>query len=167
MSCFFTPKVRVYYHPRSSLAGLSEQMIRYARGRMRLLRKHPETFSVACLIPILFLLGLFAGPLLALFSPVLATFYQASLALYGALVIAVSGHLALARRDARLVLFLPFVFPTIHLATGAGGVLELLRWLTRGEPEFSTKSMPRPAVAPLARAADADGTALTVAMDEH
>ena len=45
LRCFFTPRVAVHYYPRASLRGLFFQMMRYGRGRVRLLRnpKHPQT----------------------------------------------------------------------------------------------------------------------------
>ena len=58
LRCFFTPAVRVLYFPRSSLRGLFHQMARYGRGRVRLLRKHPETFSPGGFIPAAWLAGL-------------------------------------------------------------------------------------------------------------
>src|SRR5207237_10539705 len=47
-SCFFAPQSRVFYHPRASLRGLFRQMVRYGRGRVRLLRKHRETMTLPC-----------------------------------------------------------------------------------------------------------------------
>ena len=38
-------------------------MFRYGRGRARLLRKYPDTFSVGGFLPAAFLLGLAIGPL--------------------------------------------------------------------------------------------------------
>src|SRR5207244_1512553 len=55
MTCFFTPRLQGRYVPRGSLRGLFQQMVRYGRGRYRLLRKHPDTFSIACLLPAIFL----------------------------------------------------------------------------------------------------------------
>ena len=39
LTCFFTPRVAVHYHPRSTLSGLFRQMARYGRGRVRLARR--------------------------------------------------------------------------------------------------------------------------------
>src|SRR5262249_6830984 len=83
MTCYFTPRVGVRYHPRNSLGGLFRQMARYGRGRIRLFRKYPESLSLACLMPALFLLGLVTGPLLAVFSSFLAIAYTSVLVLYG------------------------------------------------------------------------------------
>src|SRR5947209_8774151 len=40
--CYFAPELTVNYHPRGSLRGLVVQMLRYGRGRAKLLRKHPQ-----------------------------------------------------------------------------------------------------------------------------
>src|SRR5207245_2641608 len=80
--CFFTPRVRVRYFPRSSLTGLFRQMERYGRGRVRLLRKHPETFTLAGLLPGAFVLGTAAGPALAWLSAWLAVAYAGALGAY-------------------------------------------------------------------------------------
>ena len=82
-TCWFTPRVQVHYHPRSSLSGLFRQMMRYGRGRVRLLRKHPDTFSLPGFVPAAFLAGVVAGPLLACWSSLLALLYLGVLGVYG------------------------------------------------------------------------------------
>ncbi len=124
LTCYFTPRVRVRYHPRDSLPKLFRQMVRYGRGRMRLLRKHPETLSPASLVPAAFLAGVVLGPLLSCFFGVLWFVYGAVLGLYAALVVGTS--LALARREAALAGWLPLIFPAVHLGAGAGLWVELL-----------------------------------------
>src|SRR5436305_564656 len=64
LRCFFTPRARVRYFPRATLKALFLQMARYGRGRVRLLRKHPDTFSLTGFLPALFVAGVFLGPLL-------------------------------------------------------------------------------------------------------
>jgi succinoglycan biosynthesis protein ExoA len=162
-TCYFTPKIRVYYQPRSTLTGLYHQMVRYARGRMRLLRKYPQTLSVACFIPMLFVLGLLAGPLLAYSSPLMGPLYHGALILYGLLVIAASCQSAVERRDAKLFLLLPFVFGTIHLGTGAGGIGELLACFVKGKPKFILKFLPRTRIAAPLPAADAEARVISPA----
>src|SRR5262249_12566831 len=122
--CFLTPRVGVRYFPRASLQGLYRQMIRYGRGRVRLLRKHPDTFSLPGLAPALFLLGLLLGPVAALFNPWLAAAYLGGLALYSSAVLLVS--LGLGLRSPRLLPWLPLVFGVIHCGAGAGILLEFL-----------------------------------------
>jgi succinoglycan biosynthesis protein ExoA len=126
LRCFFTPRVRAHYYPRSSLSGLFRQMVRYGRGRVRLCRKHPDTFTLAGFMPGLFLLGLVLGPLAAWLSPWLAAFYFGVLALYGLAVGWASVAAALRARNLRILPWLPAVFPTIHLGAGFGILRELV-----------------------------------------
>lgn len=136
LKCFFSPRVAVRYHPRSSLRGLFRQMVRYGRGRVRLLRKHPETFTPMGFIPAVFVLGLLLGPLLAWFVPLFAALYLGGLAVYGTAVLAATENLAVKERQWRTLLWGPPVFLAIHCGAGAGLLLE---WLRRGK---------RPAVSP-------------------
>jgi succinoglycan biosynthesis protein ExoA len=126
LRCFFTPRVRVRYHPRSSLRGLFGQMVRYGRGRVRLLRKHPETFTLACFLPAAFLLGAAAGPAFAWLSPWLAAAYAGTLGLYALAVLIGCLAAASRARDFRLLPWLPLVFVAIHAGAGAGILQEFL-----------------------------------------
>jgi succinoglycan biosynthesis protein ExoA len=127
LRCFFTPKVVVRYHPRSSFGGLFRQLARYGRGRVRLLRKHPETFSLPSLIPAVFVLGLISGPALSWLFPVLAYVYVGALALYAAIVGTVSVATAAGPEDLGLLPYLPPVFAIIHIASGWGILVEAVR----------------------------------------
>jgi succinoglycan biosynthesis protein ExoA len=141
--CFFTPKVGVRYFPRNSLRGLFRQMIRYGRGRVRLLRKHPDTFTFTGFVPALFLLGLLFGPLLAVLGKWLAISYLAGLAIYATAVIFVSSVIALRHRSLRLLPWLPLVFGTIHCGAGAGILLELLTILRIHVPQALPRRLSR------------------------
>lgn len=126
LTCWFTPRVRVHYHPRASLFGLFRQMVRYGRGRMRLLRKHPQTFSVSGFLPAAFLAGVAVGPLLACWSSLLALLYAGVLGVYGATLLLFSLALCVGERDVRLLPLIPLAFLAIHTGAGAGLWSELL-----------------------------------------
>jgi succinoglycan biosynthesis protein ExoA len=126
MTCWFTPGVRVHYHPRATLTGLFKQMQRYGRGRMRLLRKHPHTFSLPGFIPAAFLAGVVAGPLLACWSSLLSLLYVGVLGIYAAVLLLASVALCVRQRAFRLLPLFPLVFMTIHAGAGAGVWCELL-----------------------------------------
>lgn len=143
MRCYFTPKVQVHYYPRSSLRGLFRQMVRYGRGRVRLLRKHPDTLSLPCFVPAAFLVGLVAGAAAALVSPLAATLYGAVLALYAVAVLMGSLGAVAQARNARLLPWLPLVFPVIHLGAGAGILRELASGWWHRLSEAQTLPMPR------------------------
>jgi succinoglycan biosynthesis protein ExoA len=125
LTCFFTPRVAVHYHPRATLWGLFRQMARYGRGRVRLARKHPRTRSLKSLLPGLFLLGLLSGPLVWGWFP-LRLAYLGAVALYVAVVLVFTLALSVEHNRRRWLLSLPVVFPTIHLGAGFGILRELL-----------------------------------------
>ncbi|MFO0842169.1 MAG: glycosyltransferase family 2 protein [Gemmataceae bacterium] len=120
LRCWFTPRVAVRYHPRDSLAGLFRQMVRYGRGRVRLLRKHPDTFSPASLVPGAFVAGLLAGPALACLLSALGLVYLGAVAAYALLVLGFSLAIAAREREPRLAAWCPLVFATVHLGAGWG-----------------------------------------------
>jgi succinoglycan biosynthesis protein ExoA len=124
LRCFFTPRVRVHYHPRATLEGLFRQMTRYGRGRVRLLRKHPDTFSLPGFLPAAFLCGAAAGPLAAAWHPLLALAYAGALGLYALTVLLVSVALCVRRRDAAILPWLPLAFLAIHAGAGWGVLRE-------------------------------------------
>jgi succinoglycan biosynthesis protein ExoA len=126
LRCFFTPQVAVCYAPRATLGGLFRQLVRYGRGRVRLARKHPETFSWGLLPPTLLAVGLLVGLPIALVSNWLAVVYVAALAIYAAVVLAASASLVFRLRRLRLLFALPLVFFTVHVASGIGILLTLL-----------------------------------------
>ena len=120
LSCYFTPRATVKYQPRGSLVKLFRQMTRYGRGRVRLLRKHRDTFSLAGFVPAVFLLGLVLGPLLSsLFDP-LWFVYLGTLTVYAFLVCFASLQCAARSRQPLLLALLPAVFVTVHLGAGWG-----------------------------------------------
>jgi glycosyltransferase involved in cell wall biosynthesis len=120
LRCFFTPRVRLPYVPRSSLRGVFRQMVRYGRGRMRLFRKHRDTFSLPGFLPAAFVAGVAAGPLLALAFPVLAPAYAVGLGVYAATLLLFSLGLALRGKQPDLLPLLPLVFLAVHFGAGAG-----------------------------------------------
>jgi succinoglycan biosynthesis protein ExoA len=126
LRCFFTPQVAVRYAPRATLGGLFRQLVRYGRGRVRLVRKHPETLSFGMLPPSLLVAGLVVGFPLSFTAVWLAAIYVVAVALYTTVVLAASASLALRLRCLRLLLALPMVFLTIHVSSGIGMLLELL-----------------------------------------
>jgi succinoglycan biosynthesis protein ExoA len=134
LRCFFTPRVGVRYHPRATLSGLFRQMTRYGRGRVRLLRKHPDSFSLPGFLPAAFLCGVALGPLAALCHPLLALAYAAAVGLYALVVLACSAALCVRRRDAALLPLLPLVFATVHGGAGWGVLVEAVAGRKPAEP---------------------------------
>jgi succinoglycan biosynthesis protein ExoA len=132
LPCFFAPKAAVRYFPRSSLSRLFYQMTRYGRGRSRLVRKHPETFSLGGFVPAMWLAGLVFGPLMAFAWSPLWWVYGSVLTLYLTIVMLTSAVVAVRRNELQLLTWLPLIFLTVHLGSGWGVLSELL---TRGRPQ--------------------------------
>jgi succinoglycan biosynthesis protein ExoA len=127
LTCLFSPTVGITYHPRGTLRGLFRQMTRYGRGRVRLLRKHGDTFTLPGFVPALFVLGLLVGAILAIVSTWFAWLYAGCLALYATAVLAMSATLGARERDVRVFAWAPLVFGTIHVGAGTGILLEWLK----------------------------------------
>jgi succinoglycan biosynthesis protein ExoA len=127
LTCFFAPEIAVHYAPRDTLRGLFRQLVRYGRGRVRLLRKHPETFSLGSMLPAAFTAGCVVGLPLSFLSGWLAMVYLTALLVYAAVVLLVSAWTAVRRGDPALLFWLPLVFATVHLGSGFGALREMIR----------------------------------------
>ncbi len=135
--CFFTDRVRVHYHPRGTLAGLFRQMVRYGRGRARLLRKHPDTFTLTGFVPALFVAGLIFGPLLSLCSGWLALTFGAAVSVYLLAVVLTSLGILIRGRDLQAFPWLPAVFAAVHVGAGTGQLLDLFSRRTIRPPSLT------------------------------
>ena len=139
-----SPGLTVFYRPRSSFTSLWKQMIRYGRGRCRLIRKHPSAFTISQIVPSMFLLWLIGGVLVAPLSHSALLLFGCLLVLYLSLVLAYS--LSLGWRFGRAHIALaPFLYPTIHLALGAGFILELILPATHTSESVVQKGSSSPA----------------------
>ena len=113
-------------HEVRPLAGRREGRRRHGRGRVRLLRKHRDTFSPAGFIPGAFVAGLVAGPALCFLLPLLWFVYGGALALYVALVLAFSASIAARHGRPAMLPRLAAVFATVHIGAGVGLWWEIL-----------------------------------------
>ena len=125
LNCYFTPDIAVRYKPRATLFGLGKQMFRYGRGRIRLAKKHPKSFSWKMFLPALLILGIVFGGLAAAFSATVAAAYFAILALYVVIVLGESVRLALVNRFPQGLVLFPLIFFVIHFGAGFGELFEM------------------------------------------
>src|ERR1700751_3805713 len=145
---FYSTKLQVVYEPRRNLLSLWKQMMRYGQGRCRLVRKHPEAFSISQIIPAMFLVWLVVGGILSLRSWQIADLFLASAFFYFATVLVFSCQLGV-KYGWRHFLVGPAVFACIHLGLGAGFLKEFL--LARGAIRRGTKPKYSPVVSVAAR----------------
>ena len=61
LTCYFSPAVKVVYHPRGDWPALFYQLSRYGMGRARLAFKHPGSLTLPALVPPLWVLWLVLG----------------------------------------------------------------------------------------------------------
>lgn len=128
LKCLLAPKILLKYHPRSSLLGLFRQMGRYGRGRVRLFRKHPETFSFKSFLPALFVLFLIVGCVASLIVPwpIVGAAYWSVVCVYLAILLFFSAEAAMRERIFSHLYLMPCVFATIHIGAGWGLLREFI-----------------------------------------
>jgi succinoglycan biosynthesis protein ExoA len=130
LTCYFTPALRVVYHPRKSWPALFRQLGRYGCGRAKLAAKHPGSLTLPALVPPLWALWLVLGAVLALVVPFVGWVYLATLALYT--IVILGSSLWLARgKPVRVAARIPAVFAGIHLGFAWGFLRELARRLVK------------------------------------
>lgn len=129
--CWFAPPLAVHYRPRGTLGALILQMLRYGRGRARLIAKHPQSLAAGPLIPAAFLLSLAVTLVVGLASPLFAAAFCGIALLYSTVLLVAGFGLAWRRKEPELAPMFPAVFLSIHVAAGWGVLSELWPQLFR------------------------------------
>lgn len=122
---YFTPALRVTYHPRHSFRALARQYHDYGRWRREVANRHPSTLSVRYLAAPVTVAAIGGGLVLGAVGAATGRGAWglaglAPLAVYSAGNLAASALTGVRVRDPRVVLRLPAVFATMHGAWGAG-----------------------------------------------
>ena len=119
LKSYASPRLAVYYRARATLSSLFKQLFRYGRGRLRLLRKHRDSASLAQLVPAVLVASILGGsPLAIFFSPVRVLLLALTGAYVGLLLgFAVSLGIGYGWR---YLLAEPAIYLTIHFALGIG-----------------------------------------------
>lgn len=127
---FFSPSIAVCYFARESLVGLWRQLRRYGEGRMRFIFKHPETFNIDMMLPLLFVLFHFLGPFTFLIHNILLYTYLFILLLYIIILLVESIKI---RNDEKLIFIfkLVSVFFVIHFSLSYGFLKGLVKNVIR------------------------------------
>jgi len=119
LKSFLSPKLRVYYYPRSTIKKLWKQMIRYGAGRFRFARKH-RIINIILWFAGAAVLGFLLMFMASFFWPQVRLVFLGFVAFYILLITLFS--IVLARRHEHLhcLLWGPLIFPTIHFGLGVG-----------------------------------------------
>ncbi|MBF0137518.1 MAG: glycosyltransferase [Magnetococcales bacterium] len=116
----YVPNLSVYHKLRATPLRWSRNMFRYGRGRARLLKRHPEMWRVAYLLPLLFLGGMST----LLLAPLFPVFWL--VALYFPVLFILSGVLCRRHRRFDLWVHVFVVFLVQHFGYALGEVAGLL-----------------------------------------
>jgi succinoglycan biosynthesis protein ExoA len=125
LKCFFTPAITVHYHPRSTIRGLMYQMSRYGRGRIRLAGKHPQSFSLPAIVPMLFAGWCLLSGILGFWFTDFALLFCLGILTYAA-TITITSLIAGCKKPQALGL-VPLVYLAVHVGFAWGTMSELAR----------------------------------------
>ncbi len=131
-----SPKLTVYYYPRSDLKGLYYQMKRYGAGRFRFFRKHKEVVSSGAMIIAAYFFGLFLLTAISLVLPPARLYLGICFGIY-ALANLVSSLVVALKNDSSQIFRLPAIYFVIHFGLGWGFLAEALRYFTGRNQVFS------------------------------
>ena len=132
---YTSPRLAVYYVPRATLRGLWKQMMRYGRGRVRLMRKHHDAITLAQLIPAGLVLLFTVGVISAAAIPPSRWPIGAAIAIYGLAVLVSSAPFGRKAASAALI------YLAIHFGLGAGFWTELLSLRKPATPEMTRSNV--------------------------
>ena len=119
LTCYFTPALKIVYHPRQTWPALFRQLGRYGCGRARLAAKHHKSLTLPALVPPLWAVWLVVGAMAAAAVPLVGWAYLGSVLVYAAVIGAVSARLARGT-PASVGVRVPAVFVGIHLGFAWG-----------------------------------------------
>jgi glycosyltransferase involved in cell wall biosynthesis len=128
---FMSPSLAVNYYPRESVFDLFRQMKGYGKGRINLLAKHSETFSLKGLVPLFFVVGIILNFLNLMFTTnkVFLIICLMPYILYLLIVLFYSIQLSKPRSSKETIQYL-IIFFTIHSGLGVGqflGIISLIK----------------------------------------
>ncbi len=126
LTCYFSTKLKVGYHPRGSWNGLFVQLGRYGSGRARLAAKQFESLTLPALVPPLWVLWLILAPFLCAVVPEIGWLYLGLIALYATVI--AGGSWWLGRKLPWSIRWqVPLVFVGIHFGFAWGFWREVSR----------------------------------------
>lgn len=125
MTCYFDPRLKIIYHPRSTWKGLFVQLARYGSGRARLALKHPRSITLPALGPPAWALWVALGWLPALIVAGLGWVYAASVIFYLSSLLAAAFWLGRGQ-PTPIAARIPGVFLAIHFGFAWGFIREYL-----------------------------------------
>lgn len=135
-----TPDVRSKYYSRGSLRKLWRQYYQYGIYKVRVMQKHPYQMKLRQFVPIIFVIGILGGLIVAPFSAILASLWLLGIGLYVVLNLLASFMVAQQTKMEYLKL-LPIVYVILHFSYGLGFLRGLVKfWSWWGQSTSAAKS---------------------------
>jgi len=148
-SVILDPRIKVFYTPRDSAAGLFTQYYGYGRGKVDLIRKHRQTVSLRSMVPLAFVGSVATLAAASIRSRPARRLLAAEGAVYAGCSLGF-GHRAIVRRGESLHLLpsVAAIFPVLHVAYGVGMLRGLASILGMGSRSSRAESSQEPSQAP-------------------
>ncbi|MBN2303173.1 MAG: glycosyltransferase family 2 protein [Anaerolineae bacterium] len=125
---YFTPDIRSDYYGRQTLGPLWRQFAQYGHWKFTVLVKHPASVRPRHLVAPVFVAALVVGALLAPLNRRIGQMRRGLLLIYGA-ANSIASVRAAREHGWGVLVRLPAVFATMHLAWGGGFWRAALRWI--------------------------------------
>jgi len=120
---FQSPEIKLWYYPRNNLMELFYQYFQYGYFKPLVLLKVPSEIKLRHYVP-----SIFSIYILTLFFTFLSIYYMIPLFVYLIIIFSIS---IMYSKNIKVMLFVPLVFSTIHIAYGSGFLLRLIKCLFR------------------------------------
>lgn len=139
-----SPKIRSKYYSRGSLSKLYKQYFQYGFWKVRVIQKHKKPASIRHLIPVLFVLYIFLGVILGIFSKVIRNISLLILLVY-ILLDVIFAYKCSKKNGIKEILYTTIIFPILHFSYGLGFALGIFNFYIKSVSffEHKNKSMSR------------------------
>ena len=135
---FLIPQVIINYTARDSIRKMRHMYYQYGLYKPLVNKKLGSPATIRQFFPLLFLLCLFFGGIISIFSPLVLKMYVAMLLLYLVISLVVGAMGAIRTRRFAVMLIMPYIFLNIHLSYGFGYLRGIFKVL--GGKSFNVKS---------------------------
>lgn len=119
---YFSPDIKTYYYPRSSITGFIKQMFRYGILRVNVLKKHMDAIKLFHFIPPVFVITIFSFLILGSFNIIFLKLLSLILILYFLVNIFASIHKLGWKKWFQFPIVSLMVF-SMHIAWGIGFIV--------------------------------------------
>ncbi|MCX6248576.1 MAG: glycosyltransferase family 2 protein [Bacteroidetes bacterium] len=126
---YLIPEVRILYYPRSTIKGVQRMYYQYGLFKPLVASRLGRPATIRQMVPPLFVLYLLSFLAASFFHPVFRIVFISVTGLYLLLDIVFSLRTCLRERSFRQLLYLPWLFPLIHLSYGWGYLTGIVKFI--------------------------------------